>query len=155
MAHGGTLAAAEETCWWKQPSVGGVKRTNCALMVPDGVYQLKLTYSHLSHLRGRRAVWFNNHTFNEEHDYCEGYYLSPGYSLVWRWYSTPTKNVTSCSASPWQNGYHLWRLKDQSSKFNSRPILSNTECHDADTHKLKKLNGLIEKRKNTSSSDIF
>lgn len=63
-------------CWWGHVAVraaigGGVKRTNCALMVPDGVYQLKPTYSHLSHVRRRPALQFDNCRSNQENDHEE------------------------------------------------------------------------------------
>lgn len=51
--HGGTRLVLRRTCWCKWGLWGGgVKRTNCALTVPDGVYQLKRTYGHLSHVKG-------------------------------------------------------------------------------------------------------
>lgn len=53
LTHGGTRLVLRRTCWCKWGHQwGGVKRTNCALTVPDGVYQLKRTYSHLSHVKG-------------------------------------------------------------------------------------------------------
>lgn len=58
----GSSDACGAAGWWRGGHVdvsgaisGGVKMTNCALMVPDGVYQLELTYSHLSHVREQPA----------------------------------------------------------------------------------------------------
>lgn len=67
-------------CWWGHVDVrgaigGSVKRTNCALTVPDGVYQLKPTYSHLSHVRRRPALQFHKRRSDQQSDHEEEVHL--------------------------------------------------------------------------------